>query len=86
MRDTERKLFPSSGTIAPPVTLFSLLTLLPSVQTSSWRAIFAFSVILISLLQSVLSVVRMPEAGRQIIYGILIIAMLLLYERERAEQ
>jgi ribose transport system permease protein len=43
-------------------------------------------VILITLLQSILSVVQMPEAGRQIIYGIVIIAMLLVYGRERAEQ
>ncbi len=43
-------------------------------------------VILITLLQSILSVVQMPEAGRQIIYGIVIIAMLLLYGRERIEQ
>jgi ribose transport system permease protein len=43
-------------------------------------------VILITLLQSILSVVQMPEAGRQVIYGIVIIAMLLLYGRERAEQ
>lgn len=41
-------------------------------------------VILITLLQSILSVVQMPEAGRQIIYGVVIIAMLLLYGRERA--
>jgi ribose transport system permease protein len=27
-------------------------------------------------------VVQMPEAGRQIIYGIVIVAMLLLYGRE----
>jgi ribose transport system permease protein len=33
-------------------------------------------------LQSILSVVQMPEAGRQIIYGVVIIAMLLLYGRE----
>jgi ribose transport system permease protein len=39
-------------------------------------------VILITLLQSILSVVQMPEAGRQIIYGAVIIAMLLLYGRE----
>jgi ribose transport system permease protein len=39
-------------------------------------------VILITLLQSILSVVQMPEAGRQIIYGVVIIAMLLLYGRE----
>jgi ribose transport system permease protein len=43
-------------------------------------------VILITLLQSILSVVQMPEAGRQVIYGIVIISMLLLYGRERAEQ
>jgi ribose transport system permease protein len=39
-------------------------------------------VILITLLQSILSVVQMPEAGRQITYGIVIIVMLLLYGRE----
>src|SRR5271163_364238 len=39
-------------------------------------------VILITLLQSILSVVQMPEAGRQITYGVVIIAMLLLYGRE----
>lgn len=42
-------------------------------------------VILITLLQSILSVVQMPEAGRQIIYGAVIIAMLLLYGRQRRE-
>jgi ribose transport system permease protein len=41
-------------------------------------------VILITLLQSILSVVQMPDAGRQIIYGVVIVAMLLLYGRERA--
>ncbi len=40
-------------------------------------------VILITLLQSILSVVQMPDAGRQIIYGAVIIAMLLIYGRER---
>ena len=40
-------------------------------------------VILITLLQSTLSVVQMPEAGRQIIYGVVIISMLLLYGREK---
>jgi ribose transport system permease protein len=40
-------------------------------------------VILITLLQSILSVVQMPEFGRQIIYGVVIIAMLMLYGRER---
>jgi len=43
-------------------------------------------VVLITLLQSILSVVQMPEAGRQIIYGIVIITMLLLYGREPVEQ
>jgi ribose transport system permease protein len=37
--------------------------------------------ILIVILQSVLSVMQMPEAGRQIIYGVVIIAMLLAYGR-----
>src|SRR5271169_5020013 len=40
-------------------------------------------VILITLLQSILSVVQVPEAGRQIIYGTVIASMLLLYGRER---
>jgi ribose transport system permease protein len=38
-------------------------------------------VILIGLLQSILSVMQIPEAGRQIIYGVVIIAMLLVYGR-----
>jgi len=38
-------------------------------------------VILITLLQSSLSVMQMPEAGRQVIYGLVIIGMLLLYGR-----
>lgn len=38
-------------------------------------------VILITLLQSILSIVQMPEAGRQVIYGVVIIAMLLVYGR-----
>ncbi len=38
-------------------------------------------VILITLLQSILSVMQMPEMGRQIIYGAVIIAMLLTYGR-----
>ena len=41
-------------------------------------------VILITLLQSILSVMQMPEAGRQIIYGVVIVAMLLLYGRSPA--
>jgi ribose transport system permease protein len=40
--------------------------------------------VLIVLLQSVLSVAQMPEAGRQIIYGLVIIAMLLAYGRASA--
>jgi ribose transport system permease protein len=39
--------------------------------------------ILITLLQSILSVIQMEEAGRQVIYGVVIIAMLLLYGRKR---
>jgi ribose transport system permease protein len=38
-------------------------------------------VILIVLLQSMLSVLQMPEAGRQIIYGGVLLSMLLLYGR-----
>ena len=37
--------------------------------------------VLITLLTSVLSVMQMPEAGRQVIYGLVIIAMLLVYGR-----
>ncbi|PDQ18169.1 ABC transporter permease [Mesorhizobium sanjuanii] len=43
-------------------------------------------VILITLLQSILSVMQMPEAGRQIIYGGVIVAMLLLYGRAPASR
>ncbi|MGF6178798.1 ribose transport system permease protein [Ensifer sp. 4252] len=43
-------------------------------------------VILITLLQSILSVTQMPEAGRQIIYGLVIIFMLLLYGRAPASR
>ena len=38
-------------------------------------------VILIVLLNSVLSIMQMPEAGRQIIYGAVIVVMLLVYGR-----
>jgi ribose transport system permease protein len=38
-------------------------------------------VVLVTLLQSILSIVQMPEAGRQVIYGTVIIAMLLAYGR-----
>jgi ribose transport system permease protein len=38
-------------------------------------------VILIVLLQSILSVMQMPEAYRQVIYGVVIITMLLVYGR-----
>lgn len=41
-------------------------------------------VILITLLQSILSVMQLPEAGRQIIYGLVIVLMLLLYGRAPA--
>ena len=40
-------------------------------------------VLLITLLQSILSVMQMPEAGRQIIYGAVIILMMLVYGRGR---
>ncbi|HVY18696.1 MAG TPA: ABC transporter permease [Bauldia sp.] len=40
--------------------------------------------ILITLLQSILSVMQIAEFGRQIIYGVVIVAMLLLYGRESA--
>lgn len=42
--------------------------------------------ILIVLLQSMLAVMQMPDAGRQIIYGAVIFVMLLLYGRSRAGQ
>ena len=38
-------------------------------------------VVLVTLLQSILSIVQMPEAGRQVIYGAVIIVMLLIYGR-----
>jgi ribose transport system permease protein len=41
-------------------------------------------VILVTLLQSILSVVQIEEAGRQLIYGAVIIVMLLLYGRQSA--
>jgi ribose transport system permease protein len=37
--------------------------------------------LLITLLQSMLSIVQMPEAGRQVTYGLVIIGMLLTYGR-----
>ncbi len=40
-------------------------------------------VILITLLQSILSVMQISEAGRQLIYGAVIILMLLLYGRQK---
>ena len=42
-------------------------------------------VILIVLLQSMLAVLQMPEAGRQIIYGTVIVVMLLIYGRGARE-
>ena len=41
-------------------------------------------VLFICLLQSMLSVLQMPQAGRQIIYGGVILAMLLVYGRSIA--
>ena len=51
-----------------------------------WAAVAAISgtligVVLIVLLNSVLSIMQMPEALRQIIYGGVIIGMLLIYGR-----
>ena len=40
-------------------------------------------VILITLISSFLSILQIPEGGRQIIYGIVIIIMLLIYGREK---
>lgn len=40
-------------------------------------------VVLITLLQSILSVMQIPEMGRQVIYGTVIIGMLLVYGRGR---
>lgn len=40
-------------------------------------------VILITLLQSILSVMQINEAGRQLIYGAVIVMMLLLYGRQK---
>jgi ribose transport system permease protein len=42
-------------------------------------------VILITLLRSILNVMQIDEWGRQIIYGLVIIAMLLLYGREKKQ-
>jgi ribose transport system permease protein len=41
-------------------------------------------VVLITLLQSILSVIQVTEAGRQLIYGAVIILMLLIYGRQKA--
>ncbi len=41
-------------------------------------------VILVTLLQSILSVMQIAEFGRQIIYGVVIVSMLLIYGREKA--
>ena len=43
-------------------------------------------VILITLLQSILSVMQMPEFGRHVTYGVVIVAMLLVYGRDRGER
>jgi len=42
-------------------------------------------VILITLLQSILSVMQIEEFGRHVIYGVVIVAMLLLYGRGRRQ-
>jgi ribose transport system permease protein len=42
----------------------------------------ALGVIVVTLLQSILAIVQIPEAGRQIIYGAIIILMLLVYGRD----
>jgi len=41
-------------------------------------------VLLITLLQSILSVMQIPEAGRQVVFGLVILAMLLTYGRQKA--
>ena len=41
-------------------------------------------VVLITLLQSILSVMQIEEAGRQLIFGAVIVLMLLLYGRQKA--
>ena len=41
-------------------------------------------VVLITLLQSILSVMQIEEAGRQLIFGAVIVSMLLLYGRQKA--
>jgi ribose transport system permease protein len=43
-------------------------------------------VILITLLQSILSVMQMPDFARHIIYGVVIVGMLLIYGREHRER
>jgi ribose transport system permease protein len=40
-------------------------------------------VVLITLLQSILSVIQIPDMVRQVIYGAIIIVMLLIYGRGR---
>ena len=40
-------------------------------------------VILVTLLQSILSVMQMEEFGRHVTYGVVIVAMLLIYGRGR---
>jgi ribose transport system permease protein len=40
-------------------------------------------VILITLLESILSVMQIPDSARQIIYGAMIIVMMLAYGRDR---
>ena len=40
-------------------------------------------VILITVLESILSVMQIPDSARQIIYGAMIIVMMLVYGRDR---
>ena len=50
---------------------------------TGWLLGTVAGVILITLLQSILSVMQMPEFGRHVTYGVVIIAMLLIYGRGR---
>ena len=39
----------------------------------------------ITVRQSILSVLQMPEFGRQIIYGVVIVLLALIYDREKLQ-
>jgi len=56
---------------------------LRKIVAATVAALIVAGVILVTLLQSILSVMQMAEFGRQVIYGVVIIGMLLLYGRER---